>query len=136
MGRYADWRSRGLIPLLLSLAVLLGPRVAVSAPIPLTDDEMDHVSASGGLTIDLENNGDTTKFGFSFDLGGTNGVGSVALSPMTSVPSTLTSGGSGIFSNNLFNVENMIFNLNICVQCSGTIFQAGIGIPIRINGTQ
>jgi len=130
MGRYADWRSRGLIPLLLSLAVLLGPRVAVSAPIPLTDDEMDLVSA-GDLTIDLENNGDTTKF--SFNLGGTNGVGSVVLSPGTSTPSTLTSGGSGIFSNNLFNVENMIFNLNICVQCSGTIFQAGIGIPIKVN---
>jgi len=133
MGRYTDWRSRGLIPLLLSLAVLLGPRVAVSAPIPLTDDEMDLVSA-GDFTIDLENNGDATKF--SFNLGGTNGVGSVAFSPGTSTPSTLTSGGSGIFSNNLFNVENMIFNLNICVQCSGTIFQAGIGIPIQINGTQ
>jgi hypothetical protein len=132
-GRYANRRSRGLIPLLLSVAVLLGPRVAISAPIPLTDDEMDLVSA-GDLTIDLENNGDTTKF--TFNLGGTSGVGSVVLSPGTSIPSTLATGGSGIFSNNLFNVENMIFNLNICVQCSGTIFQAGIGIPIRINGAQ
>jgi hypothetical protein len=55
--------------------------------------------------------------------------------PSIWTPSTLTMTGAVDLSHAYINVQNMIFNLNICVQCSGTILQSGIGIPITINPT-
>ncbi len=130
--RSASRRSRGLVPLLLAAGLVMCPGPVASAPIPLTDQEMDEVSASGGFTINLDA-GDPTTFSFSFDLGGTNGVGNATLSPPVASPSTLSFQGTSIFNNSYFNVQNMIFNLNICMQCRGTILQSGIGIPITIN---
>ena len=43
--------------------------------------------------------------------------------------------GAVDMSHALINVQNMIFNLNVCVQCSGTIYQLGVGIPITIKTT-
>jgi hypothetical protein len=123
------WR----IGILLLLGVLLLPGVATAARQVMTDEEMDAVSAAG-FSIDL-NPADPTKLNFSFDLGGSTGVGDVSISPpsVSVNPSTLVLPGQVDLSNAMFNVQNMVFNLNICVQCSGTIFQSGVGIPITIK---
>jgi hypothetical protein len=123
------WR----IGILLLLGVLLLPGVATAARQVMTDEEMDAVSAAG-FSIDL-NPADPTKLNFSFDLGGSTGAGDVSISPPSVAvnPSTLVLPGQVDLSHALFNVQNMVFNLNICVQCSGTIFQSGIGIPITIK---
>ncbi len=106
---------------------------AMAAPKLMTDADLDEVSASGGLTISLDT-GENPSFNFSFDQGGTFGTGSVTTSP-AAIPSTLTFSGAVDMSHALINVENMIFNLNICVQCSGTILQSGIGIPITFKNS-
>jgi hypothetical protein len=125
------------IGILLLVGILLLPGAAIAARQVMTDEEMDAVSASG-FTIDL-NPADPTKLSFSFDLGGNSGLGDVSISPptLTVNPSTLLiPGGAVDLTNARFNVENMIFNLNICVQCSGSIFQSGVGIPITFKMSQ
>jgi len=121
--------------LLCGAVVFLCCAVATAAPQLMTDSELDEVSASGGVNISLDT-GDNPSFNFSFDQGGTSGNGSVTTStPSVWTPSTLTMTGAVDLSHAYINVQNMIFNLNICVQCSGTILQSGIGIPITINTT-
>ena len=120
--------------LLCGAAVLLFCSVATAAPQLMTDAELDEVSASGSVNFSMDA-GESPSFNFSFDQGGTTGTGSVTTSPSIWTPSTLTLQGAVDLSHTLINVENMIFNLNICVQCSGTILQSGIGIPITIKTT-
>jgi hypothetical protein len=94
---------------------------------------LDAVSASGGINIELGADG---SLSFDFDMGMAAGNGSVITTPATSVPSTFAFQGTADFTNARIAVENMIFNLNICVQCQGTIHQIGIGIPISIKTAQ
>ncbi len=125
-------RMAGAVLVCAAVAFLLCS-TARAAPKLMTDAELDEVSASGGLSISLDT-GDNPSFSFSFDQGGTFGTGSVTTSP-AAIPSTLTFSGAVDMSHALINVENMIFNLNICVQCSGTILQSGIGIPITFKNS-
>jgi hypothetical protein len=127
------WRKLGVV-LLCGVAVLLFRTVATAAPHSMTDAELDEVAASGGVSFSLDA-GDSPSFTFSFDQGGSTGTGSVTTSPNIWTPSTLTMQGAVDLSHALINVQNMIFNLNICVQCSGTILQSAIGIPITIKTT-
>jgi hypothetical protein len=123
-------RILGTILLCGAVVMLLrGP--AVAAPKIMTDDELDGVSASGGINLDFTT--DPTRLGFSFDMGSMTGVGSVTTTPPSTSPNTLAFQGAVDLTNARFNVENMIFNLNICVQCQGNILQAGIGIPITVK---
>jgi len=120
--------------LLCGVAVFLFCAVATAAPQLMTDAELDEVSASGSVNFSLDA-GESPSFNFSFDQGATTGTGSVTTSPSIWTPSTLTMTGAVDLSHAYINVQNMIFNLNICVQCSGTILQSGIGIPITIKTT-
>ncbi len=121
------WRVAGTL-LGCGVAVCLLCTVVPAAPYHMTDADLDEVSASGGINIGVDSN--DGSFTFNFDQGMTAGYGSVTTTP--AIPSTLTAGSVNL-SNALVNVENMIFNLNVCVQCSGNIFQVGIGIPITIK---
>lgn len=74
---------------------------------------------------------------FAFDAGGgTTGSGSASI-PTGSQQSGLTFSGNPILSGNAFQVQNMLLNMNICVQCraSGHIVQTGNGFvfPITIQ---
>ncbi len=129
------WRVAGAL-LLCGVVVCLPLGVAIGAPHVMTDAEMDDVSAGDGISFSLGDGGDTPYFSFTFDQGGTVGAGSVTTTPSSWSPSTLTMTGAVDLSHAYINVQNMIFNLNVCVQCSGTILQSGIGIPITIKGTQ
>ncbi len=122
------WRIPGVL-LTCGVAVCLLCSVVSASPQHMTDADLDEVSASGGIEIGVNSN--DGSFTFSFDQGLTAGSGSVATAPL---PSTLTA-SSVTLSNAPINVENMIFNLNVCVQCSGNIFQVGLGIPITIKST-
>jgi hypothetical protein len=117
--------------ILCAAVVFLVGAGAIAAPKVMTDDELDEVSASGGINLDLTT--DPTSLHFSFDNGTMLGAGSVTASPATAGPSTLAFQGTADFTNARIAVDNMIFNLNICVQCQGSIFQSGIGIPISIK---
>ncbi len=122
------WRIVGVL-LGCGVAVCLLCTIVSAAPLRMTDADLDEVSASGGINIGVDSN--DGSFTFSFDQGLTAGYGSVATAPL---PSTLTA-SSVTLSNAPIYVENMIFNLNVCVQCSGNIFQVGLGIPITIKST-
>jgi len=111
--------------------VLLLMGSALAAPKVMTDDELDAVSASGGINLDF--NTDSGALNFSFDTGSLAGVGNVTTTPSTTSPNTMAFQGAVDLTNAHFNVQNMIFNLNICVQCQGKIIQAGIGIPISVT---
>jgi hypothetical protein len=125
-------RTVGAILLCGAVVLLVGAGGAIAAPQVMTDDELDAVSASGGINFELGTDG---SLSFNFDMGTAAGNGSVITTPATSVPSTFAFQGSADFTNARIAVENMIFNLNICVQCQGTIHQTGIGIPISIKTT-
>jgi hypothetical protein len=126
-------RTIGVILLCGVVVLLVGVGGAIAAPKLMTDDELDAVSASGGINIELGADG---SLSFDFDMGMAAGNGSVITTPATSVPSTFAFQGTADFTNARIAVENMIFNLNICVQCQGTIHQIGIGIPISIKTAQ
>ena len=77
---------------------------------------------------------------FTFDAGGgTTGTGTAQVPP--SGPSlnannpNLTFSGNPILSGNAFQVQNMLLNMNICVQCraSGHIVQTGNGFVFPIT---
>jgi hypothetical protein len=112
----------------LGFWLLLLPGVALGQPKLMLDDELDKVTASGGLvSFSLNENNEVS---FELDLGTTFGNGSVALSPTP---------GGGLppnFSldnllNATFQVQSLIINLNLCVQCQATnINQIGLGLGI------
>lgn len=126
-------RTLGAILLCGVVVLLVGIGVATAAPKLMTDDELDAVSASGGISFQLGTDGSLI---FDFDMGTTVGNGSVITTPATSASPTFSFQGTADFTNARIAVENMIFNLNICVQCQGTIHQTGIGIPISFKTAQ
>lgn len=115
------------------LAVGAGPAVA-GGPTLLTDEELDQVSA-GGVQFDLKVDPNEGLVDFAFNVGSSFGSGSVAVgTPTQAPPTTVFNGGNVNLSNANFLVDNMIFNLNICVQCrADTIIQKGLGVPITIR---
>lgn len=122
-----------IISLLLFAAVfLVMPGVALATEV-LSDGELDQVSAMGDFSLQIgEGPNGIPSVNFGFQTGGTSGNGSVLISPSPTVPSVINGGVS--FSNTLFQVENMIFNLNICVQCHATtITQGNVGVPVQIK---
>jgi hypothetical protein len=121
-----------IIMLLLVAVVLVMPGLAIATEV-LSDGELDEVSAMGDFTLQLgEGPNGTPTVNFGFQTGGTTGNGSVMISPTPTASSVITGGVS--FSNTLFQVQNMVFNMNICVQCRATtITQGNLGLPITIN---
>jgi len=124
--------------LLCGMVVLLISCPAVAKPRVMSDTELDEVSASGGFDIEVNTGTDgSSSLSFTFDMGATTGFGNVSTTPVVpSTPSGMNFTGAVDMTGALFNVENMIFNLNICVQCQGNIIQTGIGIPISIKTSQ
>lgn len=123
-------------PILLSAVVLAlgaGPAVA-GGPTLLTDEELDQVSASG-VQFDLKVDPNEGLVDFAFNVGSSFGSGSVGVgTPVQAPATTVFNGGSMNLSNATFLIDNMIFNLNICVQCrADTIIQKGLGVPITIR---
>ena len=117
----------------LVLGLVMAPGSALALQV-LSDDEMDQISAQGSFSLSIDPNGPTgvPTVNFGFVTGDTTGTGSVSISPLTA-PSTIIN-GNALFSNTLFNVQNMIFNMNICVQCHATtLTQANIGVPVEIK---
>lgn len=102
----------------------------------LSDEELDQVTAQGvSLKLKLLPDGALEGIGFDFDLGGASGNGSIEIPspPVTVQPINLFANGIDL-SNSYLRVENLIFNLNICLQCQATtINQIGQGIPITIR---
>lgn len=123
-----------VLVLLLTLAALATPALG-AGPKLMTDDELDGVSAQG-VQLDLKINPDDASVDFSFNAGGTFGNGSVSTTGPDGLPSTIALNGTGLTLNNsTIQVENMILNLNICVQCQAEkIIQSGIGVPIVVKG--
>jgi len=128
-------------PIILALLMLLA---ATATPVsagwePLSDDELDEISA-GGVDLSLQVNPEDQLVDFTFSTGGTTGNGSAAVSPVqspTSLPPTFVFNGATNLANATLFVENWVFNLNICVMCKAdSIIQQGIGIPITIKTGQ
>ena len=120
------------IALVFAALFLLAPGLALATEV-LSDDDLDQVSAMGEFSLELgEGPNGLPSVNFAFQTGGTTGNGSVLISPSPAGSSVINGGVS--FSNTLFNVENMIFNLNICVQCHATtITQGNVGVPVQIK---
>lgn len=128
-------RRRGALgPLVLAL-LLLTPGLTAAGPQRMSDEELDAVTA-GDVQLKFGIDPDENGVGFSFDLGSTFGDGSVILPNAPSViPSTVNvTNGNVDFSNTRFTVENMILNLNLCVQCKASVInQIGFGVGITIK---
>lgn len=101
----------------------------------LTDEELDEISA-GGVQLDLNVNPQDQTVSFNFGMGPTFGSGDVTVSPAqqaTTAPPTFVFNGANLASSTFF-VNNMVFNLNICVMCrANSIIQQGIGVPVTIT---
>ena len=121
-----------MILLLVAAVFLVMPGLALATEV-LSDGELDQVSAMGDFSLQLgEGPNGIPTVNFGFQTGGTTGNGSVMISPSPTSSSVINGGVS--FSNTLFHVDNMVFNLNICVQCRATtITQGNLGVPITIN---
>jgi hypothetical protein len=109
------------------LTILLGflIKAAFAEPILMSDKELDEVSGQGvELKFKLGEGGGVD---FEFDLGPTVGNGSVVPSSLTD-PSNAIFNGTADLSGSQFIVDNLIFNLNICIQCQADIInQIGFG---------
>jgi hypothetical protein len=103
----------------------------------MSDLELDEITAKGvdpGVNLSVTANPSDNGVDFAFNLGSTVGNGSVGITPVVSSPSTLVINGGGLPANATFNVQNMVFNLNICVACNAAkIIQSGTGIPITVS---
>ena len=122
------------VAFLLSFLMLVLPELAAGGPTPLSDEELDQITARG-VDLSFSVVPDEQRLDLSFQAQSTSGQGSVSVSP-TSLPSTLTVNGAASFnlSQTSLLVENLTLNLNICVQCNATtIIQQGIGFPITVK---
>ncbi len=121
--------------ILLVLIVLALPGRAPGQPMPLSDEELDRITAAGPQ-VSLSVDPTSGAVDFSFDAGTSFGNGSASVSP-SPIPSTLNlNNGNLILSNTSFAVQNLILNLNLCVQCRATTinqFGFGVAVPININ---
>jgi hypothetical protein len=114
------------------LLLLFAP-VTARATEALTDDQLDQISAGDfSFNIGEDANGlPTVNFGFL--TGGTSGNGQIVIQPSNGLSSAINTGNVS-FSNTLFHVDNMIFNMNICVQCHATtLTQGNLGVPITFK---
>ena len=120
------------LQLLLLTALLLLP-VAGLATEPLTDDQLDLISAGDfSLNIGQDANGLPTV-NFGFQTGGTSGNGQVIIQPAASA-STTGINASNVNFNAPMQTQNMIFNMNICMQCQATtLTQGNVGVPVTIK---
>jgi len=122
---------RSRIQAFVLAAFLLMP-VASLATEPLTDDQLDLISA-GDFSFDIgqDANGLPTV-NFGFQTGGTTGNGQVIIQP-SSTPTTGIN-ATNVNFNAPMHVENMIFNMNICMQCQATtLTQGNVGVPVTIK---
>ena len=125
---------RGGVAFLLSFLMLVLPALAAGGPTPLSDEELDQITARG-VDFSFSVVPDEQRLDLSFQAQSTSGQGSVSVSP-TSLPPTVTVNGTANFnlSQTSLLVENLTLNLNICVQCNATtIIQQGIGFPITVK---
>jgi hypothetical protein len=115
--------------ILLAFSLLLVPGLSSAQPKLMVDEELDKVTASGGLvSFSLNENNEVS---FELDLGTTFGNGSVVLNPTPSSSSLPPNFSLDSLLNATFQVQSMIFNLNLCVQCQATnIHQIGLGLGI------
>lgn len=124
---------RTMVGMAIALLVLvIFPRAGFSGRQLLTDEELDEVAA-GSFNFSL--NPDTGGVNFTFDMGSVLGNGQVGLDPNQPLP-VLTVNGNGAsapnLSNSQFFVQNMIFNLNLCVQCKANVInQLGFGMGVN-----
>jgi hypothetical protein len=98
----------------------------------LTDEELDQVTARGvELTFNMNPDGGVD---FMFNLGNTFGSGTASPIP-TDFPSNLTVNANNLLlSQSSIQVENLILNMNICVQCNATtINQIGFGVGVTFK---
>ena len=119
--------------ILIAILISLGPGVSFGGQL-LSDDELDKITASGSFEIEISPQQEISGIKFNFDAGGgTSGFGDVQVSSPAAQPSLVFNGAN--LSGNLFSVENMILNMNICVSCSpsGNVIQTGNGFVIPIN---
>ena len=123
---------RIMIALVFAALLLVMPGLALATEV-LSDQELDDVSAMGDFSLQIgEGPNGIPSVNFGFQTGGTSGNGSVLISPSPTASSVINGGVT--FSNTLFHVDNMIFNLNICVQCHATtITQGNVGVPVQIK---
>ncbi len=121
---------------LLAVTFLLYPTISLGRPYVMSDGELDEITAKGvdpAVSLSVTANPSENGVDFAFNMGSTVGNGSVGITPVVSNPSTVVLSGSAL-PNAVFNVQNMVFNLNICVACNATkIIQSGTGIPITVN---
>jgi hypothetical protein len=105
--------------------LLLLPSMSMAQPKLMADEELDKVTASGGLvSFSLNENNEVN---FELDLGTVVGNGNVTLSP-TPLPTNFSLDN---LMNATLQVQSLIINLNLCVQCQATnINQIGLGLGI------
>src|SRR6185295_4138951 len=120
---------------LLSLAVTVCLWLPVSALATdiLTDGQLDEISAMGDFSVNIgEGQNGLPTVNFGFQTGGTTGNGQIILQPSTT-PTTAI-GATNVNFNAPFHVDNMILNMNICVQCqANTLTQGNVGVPITVK---
>ncbi len=115
------------------LSAFIGTIPTVSwATEPLSDEQLDELAA-GDFSVSVGDGANgTPTVNFGFQTGGTSGNGSVLITPSPGSSTQVTGGVS--FSNTAIHVDNMIFNMNICVQCHATtLTQGNLGVPIQIK---
>ncbi len=123
------------IAVLLSIAAIgiASPRVVFAGPQLLSDEELDEISA-GAVQFSYSVDPVTGGVNLAFDTGSTQGNGNVTATPSTGPSTVNVTNGNLVFSNSAINVQNMILNLNLCVQCKATtINQIGFGLGINVN---
>ena len=115
----------------LASVLLLVPVSAFSTE-ALTDDQLDNISA-GDFTLNIgEGANGVPTVNFGFQTGGTTGNGQIVIQP--SATPTTGINATNVNFNAPFHVDNMIFNMNICVQCQATtLTQGNIGVPVTVK---
>ena len=123
------------------LLLLLAPWPVAGEPIPLSDEELDQVTAQGAkFTLDLKRLIDEQLLEFFFDTGGAIfGNGTVGFENGTPgptaplFPSNLTIQGNPDLSHSQFFVETLNFQINICV-CQGNNINVGnYVVPVKFQ---
>ena len=117
----------------LALAACLLTPLSAFATDMLTDGELDDISAMGDFTLNVgETAGGLPTVSFGFQTGGTSGNGQIIIQPSATPTGGITAGNVNF--NGPIHVENMIFNMNICVQCHATtLTQGNVGAPVTIK---
>jgi hypothetical protein len=118
----------------LALIVLFAP-LSAWATEALTDEQLDAISA-GDFTFSLGTDGNgSPTVNFGFQTGGTSGNGQVIIQPALTTQTGITA--NTVNFNSPIHVENMIFNMNICMQCQATtLSQGNLAVPVTVKVAQ